>query len=276
MHQLTKYSLIDTIRVDLRDLRGFTMGLTKAEKAQQNEEKQIKKLAKKAKKAEAKLAKQEKKAADKALKAEKKAILAEEKREKNRQKFMHDYFSKKMDGAIDFDHLIQKDYDQALIRAKHVLGLSDQDVNEYSPIIVSLPEIFYPGSKLKIKMGKKNDHLRYNQSRVSILLFGEKQLYYYTALVDHIQSAISDDYTVEIPYQAIVSVETKSVRLFDTKSYHHFIDYQLFLVNDHGITIRFKDIVKAEKDLQKGVSIPEATQQTLNGLSRFLREKRGL
>ena len=59
-HRLTKYSLIDTIRVDLRDLRGFTMGLTKAEKAQKNEEKQIKKLAKKAKKAEAKLAKQEK------------------------------------------------------------------------------------------------------------------------------------------------------------------------------------------------------------------------
>jgi hypothetical protein len=252
------------------------MGLTKAEKAQKKEEKQIKKLAKKAKKAEKQLAKQEAKAAKRAEKAMKKAQLAEEKIEKNRQKFMHSYFSKRMEGAEDFDHLIQKDYDNALKRAKTVLGLSEQEINEYSPIVVSLPEVFYPGSKLLFKMGKLNDHLRYNQSRISVLLFGEKQLYYYTALIDHIQSAISDDYTVEIPYQALVSVETKSVRLFDTKSYHHFIDYQLFLVNDHAITIRFKDIVKAEKELQKGVAIPDDTQKVLSSLSRFLREKRGL
>lgn len=253
------------------------MDITKVDsKAQKKEEKQLKKLAKKALKAQKKLEKKEAKAAKKALKIERKEHKAAEKLEKNRQKFMHDYFSKKMDGAEDFDHLIQKDYDNALIRAKSVLGLNDQEVNHYSPIVVTLPEIFYPGSKLLIKMGKKNDHLRYNQSRITVLLFGEKQLYYYTALIDHIQSAISDDYTVEIPYQALVSVETKSVRLFDTKSYHHFIDYQLFLVNDHAITIRFKDIVKEQKALQKGVSIPEDTQKVLSNLSRFLREMRGL
>ena len=57
-------------------------------------------------------------------------------------------------------------------------------------------------------MGKKNDHLRYNQSHVSILLlFGEKQLYfYYTALVGSTQSwPYQMTMQVEIPYQAIVS-----------------------------------------------------------------------
>lgn len=233
-------------------------------------------LTKREQKAAKKEAKRLAKVVKKEEKLEKKQLKHDLKAEKNRKKFMQSYFSKKMDGAETFDRLVQKDYDQAIQRAKGVLGLEDKEVNQYSPLVVSLPEIFYPGSKLRIKMGKKNDNLRYNQSRISVLLFGEKQFFYYSVLINHEEGFYSDDYAVEIPYQALVSVETKSFRLFDKKSFHHFIDYQLFLVNDHGITIRLKDIVKDQKELQKGISIPEDTQNILSNLSRFLREMRNL
>lgn len=227
-------------------------------------------------KAEKKQLKIDHKAAKKQAKIDKKALKKEQRIEHDRKKFMKTYFSKRIEGADKFDHLILKDYETAFTRAKTVLGLTEKEANCYSPLIVSLPEVFHPKSKLQIKLGKKNDHLRYNQSRVTMLLFDEKQLYYYTVLIDHENSEFSDDYSVEVPYEGIVSQEIKSFRLFENKKYHHFVDYQLFLVNDHSITIRVKDIVKLEKDLQKGVSIPEDSLKVLSGVNRFLREKRGL
>lgn len=264
---MTIYKQIDTIKIDFKcSIGGINVSLTKRER----------KLAKKESKRLAKIIKKEAKMAKKEAKLAKKQLKHDLKIEKNRKKFMQTYFSKKMDGAEIFDKLVQKDFDEAINRAKGVLGLTDQEANHYSPLVVSLPEIFYPGSKLRIKMGKKNDHLRYNQSRISVLLFGEKQFFYYSVLINHEEGLYSDDYAVEVPYQALVSVETKSFRLFDHKSFHHFIDYQLFLVNDHSVTIRMKDIVKDQNELQKGISIPEDTQKILSSLSRFLREMRNL
>ena len=249
------------------------MGLTKSEKKAQKEAKRAEKRAIKIARI---TAKKEAKAAKVEAIEEKKANKHHDLLEKNRAKFMQKYFAKRINGAEDFDQLVESDYLEALKRAKALFGLEETQANSFSPLLVSLPEVFYPDAKLKIKMGKKHDHLRYNQSRVSVLLFDEKQLYYYTVLIDHFESLFSDDYGVEIPYEGIVSVETKSVRLFEKKSFHQFIDYQLFLVNDHSITIRLKDIIKQQKELQKGADIPEDTLKILNGISRFLREKRGL
>lgn len=194
----------------------------------------------------------------------------------DRAKFMKKYFRKKIKGAQDFDAYARADYEQALVRARGLLGLTEADTNELNPLVVSLPEAFFKGSSVLFKMSKKNDHIRFNQARVTVLLFGEHQLYYYTALIDHERGAFSDDYTVEIPYGSIVSIETNSIRFYERGTNHHYIDLQLYLVNDHAITVRLKDVVVERKDLQAGVSIPEDTQTVLLNVMRLLRAKRGL
>lgn len=194
----------------------------------------------------------------------------------DRAKFMKKYFRKKMKGAQDFDAYAQSDYEQALVRARSILGLDSSETNDLNPLVVSLPEAFFKGSNLLFKMSKKNDHIRFNQARVTVLLFGEQQMYYYTALIDHERGAFSDDYTVEIPYGSIVSIETNSIRFYERGTNHHYIDFQLYLVNDHAITVRLKDVVVERKDLQEGVSIPEDTQTVLIQMMKFLRSKRGL
>lgn len=194
----------------------------------------------------------------------------------DRAKFMKKYFRKKMKGAQDFDVYAQSDYEQALIRARSILGLEPSETNDLNPLVVSLPEAFFKGSNLLFKMSKKNDHIRFNQARVTVLLFGEHQMYYYTALIDHERGAFSDDYTVEIPYGSIVSIETNSIRFYERGTNHHYIDFQLYLVNDHAITVRLKDVVVERRDLQEGVSIPEDTQTILIQMMKFLRSKRGL
>lgn len=194
----------------------------------------------------------------------------------DRAKFMKKYFKKKIKGAQDFDAYAQEDYEKALIRARSILGLKESDTNELNPLVVSLPEAFFKGSNVLFKMSKKNDHIRYNQARVTVFLFGEHQLFYYTALIDHERGAFSDDYTVEIPYGSIVSIETNSIRFYERGTNHHYIDFQLYLVNDHAITVRLKDVVVDRKELQAGVSIPEDTQTVLQNMMRLFRAKRGL
>jgi len=203
--------------------------------------------------------------------------LAEEQREISMQHaFMKKYFKKKMEGAEKYDQYVSKDYDKVLLTAKTTFGVTDDEVNEFSPLVVSMPEAFYKGSNLSIKMGKKQDKIRYNQSRLTVLLFGETQLYYYQTLVDHQTSSFSDNHALELPYQAIMSIESKSSRYFSKKAFHHFVDLQLNLVNNQVINLRLKNIIKKESELKQGAIITKDIQDVLKDLLVFLRKKRGL
>lgn len=237
---MTTGSSIDTIRVDL--VEGETvMGLTRKEK-----------------------------------KAQKLLIEKERHEIAERHRFMKKYFNKRMEGASKFDAFVEKDYEDAVQRALETLGLQAEHTNEFSPLVISMPEAFYKGLKLRFKFGKKQDKIRYNHSRLTVLLFGEQQLFYYQTLVNHEENLFSDDHAVEVPYQTIVSVETQSTRFMTKKSFHHLIDLKLNLVNNQMIVVRLKDIIKKETELKKGVSIQKDTQKVLSDILGFLRMKRGL
>ena len=90
----------------------------------------------------------------------------------DRAKFMKKYFRKKIKGAQDFDAYARADYEQALVRARGLLGLEEADTNELNPLVVSLPEAFFKGSSVLFMMSKRSDHIRFNQAMVTVLLFG--------------------------------------------------------------------------------------------------------
>lgn len=125
---------------------------------------------------------------------------------KNRNKIMKKHFGK-ISGKIEEKAklIIEEDLIKAGNRARQLLDLENLVVS--NPLIVRTASNFNHKTKYRINLLKDSSHLDYDQSLVTTIFLGTKELYYHEVLVNHQDGKISNDVAGEVSYKDITHVE---------------------------------------------------------------------
>lgn len=165
--------------------------------------------------------------------------------DKDRIKWFNEYF-KKDSGQLDPKYQEYLDADLALIkkRAFQLLSITENDLIK-APVILLSPETLDPKNPVSYKLAKKPDLdemvLQYDQSLLTILLFGKDQLYYYQVNIDHRFPFITNDFAGEVLYFDIINIET-SVQLDDiVNARKEYVDLQLWLSDGSLLAFRLRE-----------------------------------
>lgn len=128
---------------------------------------------------------------------------------KARRKLFKKYF-KKSTGKVNHEvlDLINQDYNNAILRAKQFLQIEEDNLG--GPITISVPDSYLLNDRVKVKnvvLEDKTNKIVYDQTLLSVLLFGEDKLNYYQANLDHRSGFVDFDVAGQIPYKHIVHIQ---------------------------------------------------------------------
>lgn len=123
-----------------------------------------------------------------------------------RIKLMSKYFKKNVgkpnqEVAVFMD----ADVENALGRAKKLMG--DAKVSE--PIVIRTIDLENPEAKFRLSQPKKSEDfvVEYNNTLLTALFLGEKEINYYQARIDHITGRVYGDVLGEIKYADVSNTE---------------------------------------------------------------------
>ncbi len=110
-----------------------------------------------------------------------------------------------------YDEMIQGDYNRAIERAHDLSSISKADYQNAQPILITVPDSYTDADRVAYRLDKLQDGtmtLRYDQSLVTSLFFGEDSLYYHQCNIDHRDGKIGFDVAGEFNYFDVVHMET--------------------------------------------------------------------
>lgn len=111
----------------------------------------------------------------------------------------------------NYDEMIQGDYNRAIERAHDLSSMSKADYQNAQPILITVPDSYTDADRVAYRLDKLQDGtmtLRYDQSLVTSLFFGEDSLYYHQCNIDHRDGKIGFDVAGEFNYFDVVHMET--------------------------------------------------------------------
>ncbi len=111
----------------------------------------------------------------------------------------------------NYDEMIQGDYNRAIERAHDLSSISKADYQNAQPILITVPDSYTDADRVAYRLDKLQDGtmtLRYDQSLVTSLFFGEDSLYYHQCNIDHRDGKIGFDVAGEFNYFDVVHMET--------------------------------------------------------------------
>lgn len=190
-----------------------------------------------------------------------------------RQSFMAEFFLKKrsrLDPA-DFDKFVLEDLNKATTRAKQLLGVDDFFINEYNPVVVSMPVETTETLEPILIYGK--DKLRYDLANFSAVFFNEKFLFHYSCIIDHKTGASLNDKTHEIPYSKIKTIETSSRFTFIDKIEHHVFEIKILFDDLEDISIPLRVLLVDAKTPKDEYLLSKELLDLSTSLKAFLRNK---
>ncbi|PKK93125.1 MAG: hypothetical protein CVV61_06255 [Tenericutes bacterium HGW-Tenericutes-6] len=205
-------------------------------------------------------------------KARIKAEKDEEKRLKNRAKWTQKYF-KKFSGRHqdNYDDMLDEDYQNVIKRAKELSSIGQKDYTEL--VLITVPDAFEKHGKVNYRMDKKEDgtfSLLYDQALVTSLFFGEEQLFYHQANVDHRNGHIGFDVAGEFNYFDVVHMET-AIK-YDNNDHPKYITLDLEVGLSDGTIVPFhlrNHRIHSDYDLEALLTPTEA--KILNTLKQKVR-----
>lgn len=175
-------------------------------------------------------------------KAEKERVKAEKiesLRLKNRAKWTSKYFKKFSGRHQDsYDDMLDEDYKNVIKRAKELSSIEQKDYSEL--VLITVPDAFEKNGRVNYRIDKKEDGshaLLYDQALVTALFFGEDQLFYHQANVDHRNGHIGFDVAGEFNYFDVVHMET-SLK-YDNNDHPKYITLDLEVGLSDGMIIPF-------------------------------------
>lgn len=163
---------------------------------------------------------------------------------KERLKWFNKYFQKRT-GELDPKFIEYRDeaHNLAFKRAFELLSITEADINEENAIILMAPEQLDAKSKVKFKVALLNDdeaELVYDQSLITILMFGAESLFYYQANVDYRYGLVTNDLVGEVNYLDVLNVQTT----FEYDDLHdplfEMVDVELWLYDGTVLPINLR------------------------------------
>ncbi len=172
-----------------------------------------KKAIKKAKKEAKKASKEQKEVEKFDEQLEKLAQSAEELKNNpaKRAEWVNKYFKKQFGKANPmYMNLVQMDYQTVIERATKLIGIDSNLYEEYHQVIA--PDSLDNSRSVRYRFDKtadnKNYTLYYDQVFMTVLFFGQENLFIYRANVDHLTGDVVMEKANEFSYFDIVSIET--------------------------------------------------------------------
>jgi hypothetical protein len=131
---------------------------------------------------------------------------------KNRERWMKKYFNRFQGRETsNYDEMIQGDYNRAIERAHALSSITKEDYASTQPVLITVPDSYTDNDRVAYRLDKLQDGtmtLRYDQSLVTTLFFGEDTLYYHQCNIDHRDGRIGFDVAGEFNYFDVVHMET--------------------------------------------------------------------
>lgn len=200
------------------------------------------------------------------------------KKKKKRLKWFNKYF-KKGTGKFDPQFQLYRDEAHKMVfkRAFELLSITEADVAEENAIVLMSPEQLDVNSKVRYKVALLDDdeaELIYDQSVLTVLMFGEESLFYYQASVDYRYGLITNDLVGELNYLDIMNIQTS----FEYDDLHEplfeMINVELWLYDGTTmpLTLRFRLFNGVVEEL----ILSEKEKLVLGKLHNIIRSKKRL
>lgn len=190
----------------------------------------------------------------------------------NRNKFMNKFFKKRSSSLIeDFDLYINADMQNAFDKAKDFLGLHDEDMMAHTPIATNAPEAL--NRDMKSKFVYHDNKIRFDVGRYYTLIFGDKLMYFYTAIINHETGEIYNDLGVSVPYNRIKAVQTSLLFKNRLKRNHHVYELRLAVDGMKDINLILKNTVVDSETPDAHYQLDDRLKDVTESLLNFLRKK---
>lgn len=190
-----------------------------------------------------------------------------------RQSFMETFFFKKRHNLTfeEFDEYVAHDLEKATARAKQLLGVKNDAVNAFNPIIVSTPAKTTETVAPILLYG--HDFIRYDLANFMGLFFGEDLMFYCTCTIDHKTSSSFNDRTIEIPYSKVITIETSSRFAYIDNHEHHVFEIKIVLNDLDDIVIPLRIMLVDANTNKEDYLVPKELLDLASDFRAFLRTK---
>ncbi len=191
----------------------------------------------------------------------------------DRKKFMKKFFFKNQNekSIAKFDEFVLDDFEKAQVRAKLLLGIDEQFVNEFNPIVVSTPAVADDLFEPILVYGE--DRIRYDIANFDALFFGKDTLFYYSCVIDHKTGASLNDTLVELPYSKVLSLETYSRFEEINGQNHHVFELGIVVSENESINLTLRLLLVDDKTKEGDYLIQKDLLEVSSDLKAFLRTK---
>lgn len=135
---------------------------------------------------------------------------------KKRIKLMNKFFSKnKVKPNEEVTQFINEDIENAVLRAKTFIGSK----KVAKPLVLITPNVNHPKLKFVLTKTKEDEEFDvvYNNTLLTIIFLGEKDLNYHQLLINHTSGDISDDIIGEVKYDNISNTELEITNTQENK-----------------------------------------------------------
>lgn len=192
----------------------------------------------------------------------------------DRNVFMSRFFGKKKHDltVADFDAYAKVDIDSAIERSKQLLGVTDEEITAFTPLILSFPESVFK-ENVSMKFVFSEDGLRYDIGRLNAVYFGEDRLYHYTVLVNHEHGMVYNDSALEVPYYYIKGVQTLNRFKLINDVHHHVLEMKILLDGMKSISIVLSDQIVTTATLDVAYELDEELLEFITSLKEFIRSR---
>lgn len=189
---------------------------------------------------------------------------------KQRIKVMKKHFRKALGkDHKDFDQIVGKDIDHAIINSEHILGIINEDVSK--PITLFAPNTTTDRLvKYKLTEVDKERRVDFDYALVTTLFFGAKRLYIHQTSLDIITGTSEYFLATEVAYKDITVVETAFGHVGD-KDDISFAKVILGLSNGNEIELLLR-VHYLTKDVTTEDLITKKERYILDTLKKAIRE----